>query len=260
MMANRDDNVITKKKKKMTGEINVATSPVFQLAEVKDLSKKLGVTINDVVCCALSTSLKQYFKLKGDKLGNAEVHKHIQLMMPASLRWGFDKTREKIKVENRIAAIPLKLPLMNDMAGSYAAISKLTKALKSKFPYMYASYATAFWGCLLSPRMLPRLLVHKTTMVFTCAFSNTPGPTKAFQYTDSNGNTGLGTTGVGYIIASGRVGLTICAISWAKVLQFSVVCDDGMMSESDVRTLNDLIAKNIQSEIKRMKDTPIPDK
>jgi len=102
----RDYNVITKNKKQMNGDISVATSPMLNMKEIKDLAHKLGITINDLVCCALSRSMKQYFKSKGDKLGNAEVHKNIQIMMPASIRWSFYK-RNAIKLENRIAAIPL---------------------------------------------------------------------------------------------------------------------------------------------------------
>ena len=47
----------------MTGNPVVSSSPKYKLKEIKDLSKKLGVTINDVLMTALSTSLKQYFKL-----------------------------------------------------------------------------------------------------------------------------------------------------------------------------------------------------
>lgn len=111
-------------------------------------------------------------------------------MMPASIRWGFYKTPAHIKLENRIATIPLVLPLLNNMKDSYKIIGKLTKALKSKFPAMYASYALSFWGVFLTPRSLPRLAVHKATMLFTCAFSNTPGPTKPLKYKDANGNVG----------------------------------------------------------------------
>lgn len=53
----RDANIITANKKKMNGKINVATSPKIEMEEVKALSKRLGVTINDVMLCALSASL-----------------------------------------------------------------------------------------------------------------------------------------------------------------------------------------------------------
>ena len=58
----RDKNVITKNKKKMTGNPVVSTSPKYEVKAIKELSKKLGVTINDLVICALSTSMKEYFK------------------------------------------------------------------------------------------------------------------------------------------------------------------------------------------------------
>ena len=68
-LAVRDKNIITMNKKKMTGQIVVSTSPKFYFPKIKSLSKKLGVTINDIVMCALSTGVKEYFKIKGDPLG-----------------------------------------------------------------------------------------------------------------------------------------------------------------------------------------------
>ena len=69
VLAVKDKNIITLNKKKMTGEIAVSTSPKFYFPKIKSLSKKLGVTINDIVMCALSTGVKEYFKIKGDPLG-----------------------------------------------------------------------------------------------------------------------------------------------------------------------------------------------
>lgn len=65
VMMSRDQNIITAKKDKMDGKINVATTPKIKMSEVKALSKRLGVTINDVMLCSLSASFSQYFKNKG---------------------------------------------------------------------------------------------------------------------------------------------------------------------------------------------------
>jgi len=52
----------------MTGVINCSSSKELKLDEVKILSKKLGVTINDIVTTALSVTLKKIFKEKGEDL------------------------------------------------------------------------------------------------------------------------------------------------------------------------------------------------
>ena len=131
--------------------------------------------------------------------------------------------------------------------------------MKANFPYIYSSYALCFWGSVFLPRQLPRVFVHEASMNFTCALSNTPGPLKPMLYTDRKGgvNKAKGTHCTPYIIAGGRIGLTISAISYADSFRFSVVCDEAMMDET--QSLNDMISRNILKEIERMESTPVPD-
>ena len=91
------------------------------MARMKATSKKLGVTINDLVMCATSCAFKKYFQMKGDKLGQGEG-KSIQVLMPANMRFGFYPTKEDVKIENKFAALPLKLPLVSTMSESYKKI------------------------------------------------------------------------------------------------------------------------------------------
>jgi NRPS condensation-like uncharacterized protein len=64
----RDTNPINANKKPLTGLINVNSSPSIKLNEIKKLSKKLGLTINDLVLCSLSTSLSKIFKEQGQNV------------------------------------------------------------------------------------------------------------------------------------------------------------------------------------------------
>lgn len=77
-----DINFITKnKKKRMNGIMNCTSSNELNLPEIKALCKKLGVTINDLMTCAISTTFKQIFKEKG------EDHKAINVAIPANIRF-----------------------------------------------------------------------------------------------------------------------------------------------------------------------------
>ena len=120
--AKRDRNIITKNKKKMTGRVNVATSPFFHFTEVKDLSKKLGVTINDIIMCALSVSIKEYFKIKGDPLGKSGTEGPLSILLPANIRWGFPKSREDVSTDNCFSSMPIVVPLCEKMDDSYSKI------------------------------------------------------------------------------------------------------------------------------------------
>jgi hypothetical protein len=45
----------------------VALGKKLELAPVKEACKKLGVTVNDLMTCALSIALKRYFISVGDE-------------------------------------------------------------------------------------------------------------------------------------------------------------------------------------------------
>jgi len=63
----RDKNALTLGKKKMTGKLNLASSDILSVPKIKALSKKLGITINDIVLSATSTAMKEYLTMRGDK-------------------------------------------------------------------------------------------------------------------------------------------------------------------------------------------------
>lgn len=177
-------------------------------------------------------------------------------MMPANLRWGFPKSREDIRIENKFAALPIKMPLINNMKDSYKRIQKVTAQIKKQASLIYCSYAVSFYGTILLPRIFPRLFVHSATMKFTCALSNTPGPIKKFQYIDAKGNPGYGAYASPYIMCAGRCGLAISCLSYGENFCLNISADEGVMKDTDV--LLDLMVKGIDDEIERMKDVPEP--
>ena len=64
-----DQNLITRSKygKKFTGELNIdSNTNLMKLDELKETCNKLNITINDLVMCSLSTSLKTLFEAHGD--------------------------------------------------------------------------------------------------------------------------------------------------------------------------------------------------
>jgi len=83
---------------------------------VKDLSKKLNVTINDVVMCSASQAVKQYLKHSNDPLGTQPDNQaKINVLLPANIRYSFYQTKEDVKLENKFAAIPIRMPLISNM-------------------------------------------------------------------------------------------------------------------------------------------------
>lgn len=165
-------------------------------------------------------------------------------------------TKDDVKAENRFSAIPIKLPLCSKMSESYKTISAVTKKIKSTFAYVYASYALTYWTTMFAPRFIPRVFMHTASMKFSLAFSNTPGPIKAFKI--SNPRTGGridGTWCLPYVMVAGRVGMTVSCISYNKNFSIVVTSDEAICQ--DTRFLVDKIYNNIIAEIERMKHIKI---
>jgi len=122
LFTSRDNNVLTEGKKNMKGVINCSTSGKISMKDIKDLGKKVGCTINDIMLCATSTAFKQYFKLIGDKMGSLDdndSNSFINAFMPANIRFQMYPTRESVKAENIFACLPMKIPLVSTMKNAY---------------------------------------------------------------------------------------------------------------------------------------------
>lgn len=113
-----EENFITnaKNSKDLSGNLNVCSTNIIDFRLMKALSKKIGVTINDIMTSALTCSMNTIFKEKGDKAED------FLLVMPANIRFRFYPSPDKVKLENKFAAIPLKVPLTKDMESSYSVI------------------------------------------------------------------------------------------------------------------------------------------
>ena len=173
-----DTNFITnaKNSKDLSGNLNVCSSGIIDFRLMKALSKKIGVTINDIMTSALTCSMNTIFKEKGDK------SEDFQMVIPANIRFKFYPSPDKVKLENKFAGLGLKVPLTKDMQSSYSLIQSVTKPLKNSLSLVYCLYASTYWSGILLPRFLPSKILESVTSKYTIGFSNTPGPIKPFFY------------------------------------------------------------------------------
>jgi len=219
------------------------------------LSKKVGVTINDVITCAISKAMNTILHQKGDT-----EQKEIYMVIPANIRFKFYKTREEIKMENKFSALPFKVPLVDNMSSSYGLIQSVTNKLKTSIPLVYASYsATTFFAKLFWRFAIKQVLMQESSK-FTLAFSNTPGPVKNFFYWDYEKKVKMKMLDTkGAFIAAGNIGINVLSLSFSEVFFVSVTADDGIMDKATTKELVRQIESNIEEEITRTKDMPMPE-
>lgn len=172
-------NFVTNNKKKLNGIYNCKSSNELNFNKVKALSKHLGMTINDIVASALSISVRRLFKEYKDQ------NDIIKIVIPVNIRFGFPPSREATRVENKITALPLNLPLCDDFPQAKKDVCKVTKVLKNNFFQIYTMYALTLIMNSVSPNFVPRQLINNITNKITLGFSNVPGPIKPMYYLDA---------------------------------------------------------------------------
>lgn len=66
--AKQDINYFTNKKfvNNLTGNLNISSSPQISVQRIKNLTKKLNISINDLILSSLTTSLKNLFMHQND--------------------------------------------------------------------------------------------------------------------------------------------------------------------------------------------------
>jgi hypothetical protein len=96
--------------RKLSGNKLAATSSDFNIQDIKMASKKLNVTINDLMTSALCAGVKQYFEKKGDMYTTK-----INIAIPTSMRFKHYETLKELKLENCWTPYPLTVPLYSDL-------------------------------------------------------------------------------------------------------------------------------------------------
>lgn len=101
--------ISTCRKSEITDEISCFSSKLFEFPQIKILSKKVGYTINDIITTSITTGLKKLLEKRGDK------SESVQMVIPINIRFKLYPTKYDVKMENKFAPVPMKVPLTNDM-------------------------------------------------------------------------------------------------------------------------------------------------
>ena len=69
----------------------------------------------------LSASVKEYFESKGDN-----STQEVNIVIPANIRFKHYPSIDELKLENKFAAVPLRIPLKGDIKEALKVIPKAT--------------------------------------------------------------------------------------------------------------------------------------
>jgi hypothetical protein len=242
----------------LSANMNVTTSKGINIDKLKATGKSKGVTINDVVLAAFTTSLNDIMsenEMKKPKDQRKELPEKLNIVMPANIRFGFYPSREKVKYENKFTAVPLQIPLTKSMSTAYDKVKSVTKEMKSSFGLIYGIYWVARWIGKLNPRFFNHLFIDQHSKKFTAGFSNTPGPLKPFRYEDkSTGEVMKVMTSNAYVMLAGNFGFTLSALSNNDKLSLAIVSDENCLPYALNKRMVHSIYGYIMEEIEKFEE------
>jgi len=143
----------------------------ISLAQVKEIRKACGTSVNDVVLELMTSTIRRYAELHGDKVKG----KLLRMMVPVNLRGG----ESPAELGNRISLVPVTIPLdIKDPKKLLAAAHARTEFIKRTHAAELVSLAGGMIG--MFPTSLQALVgpfVSRLPITpFNLVCTNVPGP------------------------------------------------------------------------------------
>lgn len=194
-----------------------AWSRPIPLPEVKQLSRSLGVTINDLLLTAVTGALRRYLIENGDSPDGLS----IRAVVPVNLR----PADEAFELGNRFGLVFLALPVgLANPALRLAALKRNMDELKGS-PQALVAFTVLNALGMASPEIEKvgvKLFAQKATAVMT----NVPGPQKTLYLARKPIKEFMF-----WVPQSGRLGLGVSILSYAGQVRLGIATDAGLVSD-----------------------------
>jgi diacylglycerol O-acyltransferase / wax synthase len=188
-----------------------AWSEPVSLEEVRELSRALGATLNDVITGAIAGALRRYLEERGVEAGGRPLH----AVVPVNLRPASDVGA----LGNHFGLVFLPLPVDEaEPVARLRAVRREMDALKVSPQAMVVYGLLQLFG--RAPRWLERVLVNFLGRKATIVMTNVPGPREPISLCGKR-LAGL----MAWVPQSGRLGVGISVLSYAGMLQVGVAAD-----------------------------------
>jgi len=226
-------------------------------AEIREIRRALGGTINDVVLTVVSEALARYLAGKGE---DAE-DRHIRIMCPVSVR----TESESGTLGNRVSAVfPLlpawPMPVTQRLTAVCAEMERIKHDEEAQALALLMESSSGVWPLAFAPAqmigtpldptrltlglqmpVLPRLGGRPPNFGINFVCTNVPG-VQVPQYLVGHKVTDV----IGIILLTGNVGFSMPIVSYNQQLCFSFVCDPHLLP--DVERLVDA-ARDVFKEL-----------
>jgi diacylglycerol O-acyltransferase len=193
-----------------------ASSRVFQLADLKNQARGLGVNLNDLLMVYLNRALRDYLVERGQQVEELE----LRAVLPVDLRHYRDE-----HLGNEFGMVFLSLPI------AQAHSQSEVRLIRSRLEGLKASPEASVVAWLIRllavlPSLLDRLLVGFFGTKASLVATNLPGPRRPLELAGCRLD-----KIVYWVPMSGRLGLGVSFVSYAGQLQMGVISDAGLIPD-----------------------------
>jgi len=214
-------------------------------AEIREVRRALGGTINDVVLAVVSEALARYLEAKGEKTED----QHMRIMCPVSVR----TEDESGALGNRVSAVFPVLPawpmaMGRRLTAVCAEMERIKHDQEAQALALLAEGSSNLWPIAMMPTqivgtpwdptrlavnvpmpVLPQLGGRPPNFGFNFVCTNVPG-VQVPQYLVGHEVTEV----IGIILLAGNVGFSMPIISYNHRLCFSFVCEPRLLPDVEV--------------------------
>lgn len=209
----------TRFKAPMTGEKQLVWLPPLELDRVRTMSKRMGVTLNDVWVAAVSGALRTYLSERGEKIDGRALR--------AAVTFNLREKGNAFQLGNEFGLVAVELPTNVDDAcarlrQSSARMTAIKRSHQPRATMTFLSIA----GCL--PTALQHFALNLFTSKGSVVLTNIEGPGSR-RYLAGSRMTDL----ICWVPQAGKLGVGLAFISYAGQIQLALFVDTDLVPDPD---------------------------
>jgi hypothetical protein len=175
-----NDKTIFKTDKPVTGIPVIALSDRMKFDKYSKISKKLGITFNDMIASALSAASKKYMTNHSD-----HVPESLLVCFPINMK-PLPKSLDEIVITNNSGGFGIKISLIDDILKEGKKISNSLRVILRNLNHLIAGkwMIDRMWYHM--PFYTVRNILLEKYKMFDITLSNVPGPRTQLKYSGCN--------------------------------------------------------------------------
>ena len=203
----------------MTGNKQLVWLPPLEMERVRAMSKRMGVTLNDVWVAAVSGALRQYLTEKGQRPDGRAVR--------AAVTFNLREKGNAFQLGNEFGLVAVDLPTnMDDPRQRLRHASERMTAIKRSQQPRATMAFLSIAGCL--PASLQNFALNLFTSKGSAVLTNIEGPASR-RYLAGSRLTDL----ICWVPQAGKLGVGLAFISYAGQIQLALFVDTDQVPDPD---------------------------